>query len=96
VSRRCVAPATRRWRRSRESYRGAYRLLADHRDLLDEIAERLLANEVLERDEIGRIMPGRDRSGVTPPRELEERQQAEDLPGDRAQALASEPPDESP
>ena len=80
---------------SEEAYRGAYRLLADHRDLLDEIAERLLANEVIERDEIREIM-GRDRSGVTPPRELEEREQAEDLPGDRAQALASEPPDESP
>src|SRR5204863_213645 len=33
---------------SEESYRGAYRLLADHRGLLDEIAERLLANEVIE------------------------------------------------
>ena len=35
-----------------EAYRGAHRLLTDHRDLLDEIAERLLANEVIERDEI--------------------------------------------
>jgi hypothetical protein len=38
---------------------------------------------------------GRARSAETPPRELEEREQAKELPGDRAQALASEPPDES-
>ena len=37
-----------------EAYRGAHELLTDHRDLLDEIAERLLANEVIERDEIQR------------------------------------------
>ncbi len=42
-----------------EAYRGAQRLLADHRDLLDEIAERLLANEVIERDEIQEIMAAR-------------------------------------
>ena len=29
-----------------EAYRGAHRLITDHRDLLDEIAERLLADEV--------------------------------------------------
>src|SRR6266516_2433013 len=80
---------------SEESYRGSYRLLADHRDLLDEIAERLLANEVLERREIREIM-GRERSGGTPPRELEERERADQLPSDRAEALASEPPDDSP
>src|SRR5919108_1064475 len=42
-----------------EAYRGAHRLLTDHRDLLDEIASRLLANEVIERDEIRRIMSRR-------------------------------------
>ena len=42
-----------------EAYRGAHRLLTDHRDLLDEIAERLLANEVIERDEIREIMDRR-------------------------------------
>ncbi len=57
---------------SEEAYRGAYRLLADHRDLLDEIAERLLANEVIEHDEIREIME-RQRSGDRAPRELEER-----------------------
>jgi cell division protease FtsH len=39
-----------------EAYRGAHRLLSDHRDLLDEIAARLLENEVIEREEIGEIM----------------------------------------
>ena len=75
---------------SEEAYRGAYRLLADHRDLLDEIAERLLATEVIEHDEIREIM-GRDRFGGTPPRELEEHQEAAEPAGDRAEALASEP-----
>jgi cell division protease FtsH len=42
-----------------EAYRGAHRLLTDHRDLLDEIASRLLANEVIEHEEIQRIMAGR-------------------------------------
>jgi cell division protease FtsH len=75
---------------SEEAYRGAYRLLADHRDLLDEIAERLLATEVIEHDEIREIM-GRDRSAATPPRELEEHREATEPSGDRAEALASEP-----
>jgi cell division protease FtsH len=75
---------------SEEAYRGAYRLLSDHRDLLDEIAERLLATEVIEHDEIREIME-RYRSGATPPRELEEHREAAELPGDRAEALASEP-----
>jgi cell division protease FtsH len=39
-----------------EAYRGAHRLLTDQRDLLDEIASRLLVNESIERDEIKRIM----------------------------------------
>jgi hypothetical protein len=42
-----------------EAYRGAHRLLTDHRDLLDEIASRLLANEVIEHDEIQQIMSQR-------------------------------------
>ncbi len=41
-----------------EAYRGAHRLLTDHRDLLDGIAERLLADETIERDEIRAIMAG--------------------------------------
>ncbi len=39
-----------------EAYRGAHRLLSDHRDLLDEVAERLLENEMIEREEIKEIM----------------------------------------
>ena len=39
-----------------EAYRGAHQLLSDHRDLLDQVAERLLENEMIERDEIKEIM----------------------------------------
>jgi cell division protease FtsH len=41
-----------------EAYRAAERLIADHREKLDELAQRLLANEVLNRDEIEEIMAG--------------------------------------
>jgi cell division protease FtsH len=69
-----------------EAYRGAHQLLADHRDLLDEIAERLLRNEVIEREEIREIMASeRDH----PERETE---LLEPVPGVPAEALASEPP----
>ncbi len=51
-----------------EAYRGAHRLLTDHRDLLDEIASRLLANEVIEHDEIREIMSQRrDAGGIREP-----------------------------
>jgi cell division protease FtsH len=77
---------------SEEAYRGAYRLIVDHRDLLDGIAERLLENEVIEHDEIREIMD-RERAksapdpGAVPPEP--------DRPpaGDRAAALASKPPE---
>jgi cell division protease FtsH len=71
-----------------EAYRGAHQLLADHRDLLEEIAERLLRNEVIERDEIREIM---DSSRDRPERETEV---FEPTPGATAEALASEPPAE--
>ena len=49
--------ATRRCRRSpRRPTAAPTELLVDHRDLLDEIAERLLRNEVIERDEIREIL----------------------------------------
>ncbi len=71
---------------SEEAYRGAYELLTDHRDLLDEIAERLLDNEVIERDEITEIMASkRDRSEQ--PTTLLDVGEA----GRPAEALASEP-----
>jgi cell division protease FtsH len=69
-----------------EAYRGAYRLLVDHRDLLDEIAERLLVNEVIERDEIREIMTSTRIAGEEPTELLEPRA------GTPAEALASEPP----
>jgi cell division protease FtsH len=57
-----------------EAYRGAHRLLTDHRDLLDEIASRLLVNETMERDEIQLIMSQRRES--TELAEWEEKEEA--------------------
>jgi len=77
---------------SEEAYRGAYRLIVDHRDLLDEIAERLLSNEVIERDEIREIMDrGRTQGDASPNGAEAER----DRPraGDRAAALVTKPPE---
>jgi len=51
-----------------EAYRAAHRLLTDHRDLLDEIASRLLANEVIEHEEIARIMSTRRSEAEIPDR----------------------------
>jgi cell division protease FtsH len=39
-----------------EAYRGAHRLLSEHRDLLDEIAERLLVDESIDHEQIAVIM----------------------------------------
>jgi cell division protease FtsH len=69
-----------------EAYRGAHRLLTDHRDLLDEIAERLLAQEVIEHDEIRALMAG-FREDVEADRD------ADHAAPSPAGALASEPPD---
>jgi cell division protease FtsH len=41
-----------------EAYRAAYDIVQRHRDRLDELAHTLLANEVLEREDIDRIMAG--------------------------------------
>jgi cell division protease FtsH len=78
-----------------ESYRGAHRLLTDHRDLLDEIAERLLRNEVIEREEIQAIMEHRGAGEQAPEAPLPpppQREPERELGGRRAEALASEPP----
>jgi cell division protease FtsH len=77
---------------SEEAYRGAYQLLVDHRDLLDGIAERLLANEVIEHDEIRSIMEGRMVEGE---RSIPETDAEPDRPaaGDRAAALVTKPPE---
>jgi cell division protease FtsH len=77
---------------SEEAYRGAYRLLLDHRDLLDEIAERLLSNEVIEHEEIREIMESGS-SSPTSRHEGEQSDHEEARPGDRAGALASKPPE---
>jgi cell division protease FtsH len=55
-----------------EAYRGAHRLLTDHRDLLDEIAERLLAVETIEHAEIKALMAGH-RERAAEPEERPER-----------------------
>ncbi len=71
-----------------EAYRGAHRLLSDHRDLLDEIAERLLRTEVIEHDQIRLIM---DRS-PTPRPPTPRPSDPAPAPGNPAEALASKPP----
>jgi cell division protease FtsH len=77
---------------SEEAYRGAYRLLVDHRDLLDEIAERLLANEVIEHEEIRSIMDRERGEPESGPERLEpDRERAP--AGDRAAALVTKPPE---
>jgi cell division protease FtsH len=77
---------------SEEAYRGAYRLLVDHRDLLDDIAERLLTNEVIEHEEIHGIMEG-ERMRPDDDAERPEPQRDEPRPGDRAAALVAKPPE---
>ncbi len=76
---------------SEESYRGAYQLLMDHRDLLDHIAERLLENEVIEHDEIREIM-ARERNKQ--PEEIAEREEEEAPDPNAAGVFAARPPDE--
>ena len=72
---------------SEEAYRGAHEVLTDHRDLLDEIAERLLANEVIERDEIAEILAAHREETERPTTVLDVERR-----GDPAEALAAEPP----
>jgi ATP-dependent Zn protease len=81
---------------SEEAYRGAYQLLADHRDLLDEVAERLLSNEVIEREEIRSIMT-RERAATRSSRApLDPEREPDEVPAaDAAEALASKPPEAS-
>ena len=49
-----------------EAYRGAHRLLSDHRELLDEIARKLLVDEVIEQSEIALIMERHEISVAEP------------------------------
>ena len=72
---------------SEEAYRGAYQLLLDHRDLLDQVAGRLLENEVIERDEIQEIMRAHRERVAVPSEDT-----GADGASGRAEVLASEPP----
>lgn len=49
-----------------EAYRGAQRLITDHRDLLDEIANKLLVDEVIEQAEIAQIMRDHRDTSLSP------------------------------
>ena len=49
-----------------EAMRSCVRLITEHRDKLDQLAAALLRNEVLERDDIDRIMDGVPRLNRTP------------------------------
>jgi len=74
---------------SEEAYRGAQQLISDHRDLLDEIAHKLLDHEVIEHEEIIAIMAGhRDPSLSPAPRFEPER-------GRQASVSAATPPAET-
>jgi cell division protease FtsH len=84
-----------------EAYRGAHRLLSDHRDLLDEIAERLLSEESIEHDEIAAIMAGR-RQAPEQPDQAEQPAQADphaeagpDEPDPHPEPGPDEPDDDS-
>jgi cell division protease FtsH len=77
-----------------EAYRGAHRLLIDHRDLLDEIAERLLENEVIEREEIKRILGSHRATSPAQREDDDELSALHSLGSQPAEALASEPPPE--
>jgi ATP-dependent Zn protease len=76
-----------------EAYRGAHRVLTDHRDLLDEIAERLLANEVIEHEEIHVILERWRTATKTEPPPLPPTG-PEPSAAPVAEALASKPPPE--
>ena len=49
-----------------EAYRGATRLVIEHRDLLDEIAYKLLDDEVIDQAEIAAIMADRSETALSP------------------------------
>jgi cell division protease FtsH len=49
-----------------EAYRGAHGLISEHRNLLDEIANKLLRDEVIEQAEIATIMAEHSESALAP------------------------------
>src|SRR4051795_7961807 len=75
-----------------EAYRCATELLTANRDLLDQIAERLMENEVIEREEIKEIM---SRQRVAPPVAREpqiEPPPPAEVAHERTEVFASKPP----
>jgi cell division protease FtsH len=76
-----------------EAYRGAHRLLVDHRDLLDEVAELLLEQETIERDEIQSIMACHRNGSPADPEDAEAptAEQVLTPAGQPAAALATKP-----
>jgi len=74
-----------------EAYRGAHRLLLDNRDLLDQIAERLMETEVIEREEIQQIMAGRQAQSLAPEPQIEPPPPVE-VAHERTEVFASKPP----
>jgi len=49
-----------------EAYRGADKLITEHRDLLDQIANKLLADEVIDNSQIAAIMADRSEKALQP------------------------------
>ena len=81
-----------------EAKRAAMRLIAEHREKLDEMAAALLRNEVLERADIDRIMAGTPRfkrAGAacawSPPRRRRARRRPEPLSRRRARRRSARP-----
>ena len=72
-----------------EAYRGAQSLILDHRDLLDEIAYKLLDDEVIEHDAIVEIMAGHRDPALAPKPRFEQPERA----NLHAAATRSEPPE---
>jgi len=70
-----------------EAYRGAQQLIVDHRDLLDEIANKLLADEVIEHDEIAAIMAGHRDSALSPEPRFEPEDRGAATPIARAEEI---------
>ena len=49
-----------------EAYRGAQKLIVEHRDLLDQIANKLLSDEVIDQAQIAAIMADRSERALQP------------------------------
>jgi cell division protease FtsH len=79
-----------------EAYRGAQQLVTDHRDLLDEIANRLLVNETIDHEEIGQIMADRREVALMPESVREPEPRPASLPAEALPAAPPPPPPSQP